>query len=71
MVRRLVEEHVAVHELLVRLVGELDELNAKPSAENFERAAASTLELETFLRSHLGYEEESIGDALGYFGVEI
>lgn len=71
VVRRLAEEHVAVHELLVRLIGELNELNAEPSAENFERAEASTLELEAFLRSHFGYEEESIGDALGYFGVEI
>lgn len=71
VIRRLEEEHVAVHALLVRLIGELNDLNAQPSAENFERAEASTLELEAFLLSHFGYEEESIGDALGYFGVEI
>ncbi|CAN7274508.1 hemerythrin domain-containing protein [Devosia sp. LjRoot16] len=64
---RLRAEHVVVHQLLVRLIDTLGELAAAPGPGRF----ADTLEiyraLERVLLSHLGYEEEAIGDALGYF----
>lgn len=66
---RLRAEHVVVHELLVRLIDALGELAADPGPTRF----ADTLEiyhaLERVLLSHLGYEEDAIGDALGYFDV--
>lgn len=66
---RLRAEHVVVHELLVRLIDSLGELATEPGPSRF----ADTLELyralERVLLSHLGYEEEAIGDALGYFEV--
>lgn len=66
---RLQAEHVVVHELLVRLIDSLGELATEPGPSRF----ADTLELyralERVLLSHLGYEEEAIGDALGYFEV--
>lgn len=66
---RLRAEHVVVHEMLVRLIDALGELATEPGPERF----AATLELyralERVLLSHLGYEEEAIGDALGYFGI--
>ena len=64
---RLRAEHVVVHELLIRLIDALGELALEPGPGRF----ADTLEiyraLERVLLSHLGYEEEAIGDALGYF----
>jgi hypothetical protein len=66
---RLRAEHVVVHELLVRLIDALGNLAAEPGPSRF----ADTLEiyqaLERVLLSHLGYEEEAIGDALGAFDI--
>jgi hemerythrin-like domain-containing protein len=68
---RLAQEHVVVHELLMRLVGALNALAQDPSAEHFADARALNDALERVLLSHLGYEEEEIGDALGYFEVMV
>lgn len=66
---RLAAEHVVVHELLIRLVGALNALIDNPGPENFDAARQINDALERVLLSHLGYEEEEIGDALGYFGI--
>lgn len=64
---RLMAEHVVVHELLMRLIEALGTLADDPSRETFEAATALYDALERVLLSHLGYEEEAIGDAIGYF----
>ena len=66
---RLRAEHVVVHELLVRLITALGELAAEPGTGRFEDTVEIYRALERVLLSHLGYEEEAIGDALGYFGI--
>ncbi|WP_332719689.1 hemerythrin domain-containing protein [Pelagibacterium mangrovi] len=66
---RLQAEHEVVHELLVRLIGALNTLVREPNAENFADAVEVNDALERVLLSHLGYEEDSIGDALGYFNI--
>lgn len=66
---RLRAEHVVVHELLVRLIGALGELAQAPSPQKFDDAVTIYRALERVLLSHLGYEEDAIGDALGYFGI--
>ena len=66
---RLRAEHVVVHELLERLVDALNALAAEPTEARFEDALTVYHALERVLLSHLGYEEEAIGDALGYFGL--
>lgn len=66
---RLVAEHVVVHTLLERLIGALNTLVESPNRENFEDAKTIYEALERVLLSHLGYEEEQIGDALGYYGI--
>lgn len=66
---RLVAEHVVVHELLLRLVEALSVLAREPDDDSFEAAVTLYQALERVLLSHLGYEEDAIGDALGYFGV--
>lgn len=66
---RLTAEHVVVHELLERLVDALNALAAEPSPARFEDARTIYHTLERVLLSHLGWEEEAMGDALGYFGI--
>lgn len=66
---RLKAEHVVVHELLVRLVAALGALAEAPGGDRFDEAVEIYRALERVLLSHLGYEEDAIGDALGYFGV--
>jgi Hemerythrin HHE cation binding domain. len=66
---RLAAEHVVVHQLLERLIDALIALADAPERENFDTAVAVFRALEKVLLSHLGYEEEAIGDALGYFEI--
>jgi hypothetical protein len=68
---RLQAEHVVVHQLLERLIDALIALADAPGPENFAAAAEIFRTLETVLLSHLGYEEDAIGDALGYFEIGV
>ena len=66
---RLTAEHVVVHELLERLIDALNVLATEPTQTRFEEARTVYHALERVLLSHLGWEEEAMGDALGYFGI--
>ena len=66
---RLQAEHVVVHELLERQIAALNLLAREPNAEHFANAKLVFEALERVLLSHLGYEEDQIGDALGYYGL--
>jgi hemerythrin-like domain-containing protein len=66
---RLAAEHVVVHELLERQIEALNAMVTTPSARTFAEAREIYEALERVLASHLGYEEEQIGDALGYFDI--
>ena len=66
---RLTAEHVVVHELLERLVDALNALASEPSETRFHDAREIYHTLERVLLSHLGWEEEAMGDALGYFEI--
>lgn len=66
---RLQAEHGVVHELLVAEIDALNALAAEPNEANFADAREVFEALERVLLSHLGYEEEQIGDALGYYGL--
>jgi hemerythrin-like domain-containing protein len=69
VIDRLKAEHGVVHQLLARLVAALQDLARSPDRQNFDAAVAIYRALERVLLSHLSYEEEEIGDAIGYFGV--
>lgn len=69
VVDRLIAEHEVVHALLLRLIDALNTLARTPNRQNFEAAREINDALERVLLSHLGYEEDSIGDALGYFDI--
>ena len=66
---RLGAEHVVVHELLERLIDALNALAAEPSQSRFDDTKEIYHTLERVLLSHLGWEEDAMGDALGYFGI--
>jgi len=68
---RLQAEHVVVHQLLEQLIDALIALADAPGAARFAAAVAIFRALEKVLLSHLGYEEDAIGDALGYFGIGV
>jgi len=66
---RLQAEHVVVHDLLERQIETLNAMVDDLSAEHFADAVEVFVALERVLLSHLGYEEDQIGDALGYYGL--
>lgn len=68
---RLRAEHVVVHELLERLVDALNAMVGEPTQARFEETRTVYHALERVLLSHLGYEEDAMGDALGYFGIGV
>ncbi|WP_029040669.1 hemerythrin domain-containing protein [Cucumibacter marinus] len=69
--QRLVDEHVVVHALLERLIESLVALIRHQGPEEFAAAREVYDALEKVLLSHFGYEEESIGDALGYYEIGV
>lgn len=66
---RLRAEHVVVHELLLRLIDTLGALAEEPDRSRFDDTVTIYHALERVLLSHLGYEEDAIGDALGAFQI--
>ena len=71
VIDRLIAEHEIVHELLLRLVDASKHLVHDPSPENFASARELYESFETVLLSHLSYEEDEIGDAIGFYDIEL
>jgi len=69
VVDRLIAEHEIVHELLVRLVDASNMLVRDPVPDNFASARELYESFERILLSHLGYEEDEIGDAIGFYNI--
>ena len=67
VVAKLRAEHEVVHELLMRLERAADALVAEPSEARFAEAAAVFRKLEEVIRSHFGYEETELAEAIGYY----
>ena len=67
VVARLKEEHLVVHELLDRLQGASRRLVSEQSETNFSYAEAVFKQLTAVVKSHFGYEETELRDALGKF----
>lgn len=68
---RLIAEHKIVHALLVKLVERINALFEDTSKESFDAVIEVHDALERVLLSHFGYEEEQIGDALGYYNIQV
>lgn len=71
VVGRLVAEHKIVHALLVRLIEVINVLVRDTSKQNFDNVVEVYDALERVLLSHFGYEEKEIGDALGYYNIQV
>ncbi len=67
IVAKLLSEHEVVHELIVRLDRAADALIEDPSDANFAQAAATYRKLEEIVRSHFGYEETELAEAIGFY----
>ena len=67
IVAKLKEEHEVVHELIMRLCRAADALAEAPSEANFIQAGRTFRKLEEIVRSHFGYEETELEEAIGYY----
>ena len=67
IVAKLKAEHEVVHELIIRLGRAADALAVDPSEANFVQAANTFHKLEEVVRSHFGYEETELAEAIGYY----
>ncbi len=71
VVERLMAEHLVVHELIEELEQRAWAYLQNPSAEAFEAAKKTFRDLDTCVRSHFGYEETELEDALSVIDVGI
>ncbi len=71
VVTRLQEEHRVVHELLVRLERASMTLMFDVDQKKFDATRAVFRQLETVVRSHFGYEETQLEEAIGVLGIGI
>ena len=67
VVAKLKAEHEVVHELIIRLSRAADALAEAPSEANFLQAGNTFRKLEEVVRSHFGYEETELAEAIGYY----
>ena len=67
VVAKLLSEHEVVHELIIRLSRAADALAEDPGEANFVQAATIYRKLEEVVRSHFGYEETELAEAIGYY----
>ncbi len=71
VVERLMAEHLVVHELIEELETEARHLIDDPSPASFAATGKTFMDLQTCVRSHFGYEETELEDALGVIDVGI
>ena len=67
VVERLRQEHLVVHELLRRLDDAADKLLQNTSTGNFDEITQVFEQLHKVVKSHFGYEETELRDALGKY----
>ncbi len=68
VIDKLHEEHEVVHALLEWLYSDAVRLVRDPGREAFDEARATFEALERVVRSHFGYEEVELEEALGVYG---
>ena len=71
IVDRLRAEHLVVHEVLERLAAVAHDLAARPDAAQFAEAGAIFDKLWVVVKSHFHYEETTLEEALGHYGVMV
>ncbi len=71
VIERLAAEHLVVHELIEELQHNANFLNQNRDASSFAKLKATFIDLNTAVRSHFGYEETELEDALAIIDVGI
>lgn len=71
VVERLKAEHAVIHALLLRLLEAVDAIDTAPNDAAYQATRDAFTSLEAVLLSHFRYEEDSIGDAMGAFGIGV
>lgn len=69
VIQRLADEHLVIHALLERLETEAIALIEAPRQENFIRVKETFVQLASMVRSHFGYEQAELEEAIGFYGV--
>lgn len=67
IIAKLKSEHEVVHELILRLADAAEALAEDPTDVHFAQAATIFRKLEEVVRSHFGYEETELAEAIGYY----
>ncbi len=71
VIERLIVEHGVIHELLEQLQAAARQLVDRPADEAFARVQKHFSRIESAVRSHFGYEQEELADALGYWNIAV
>ncbi|TRW96791.1 hemerythrin domain-containing protein [Paracoccus sp. M683] len=69
VIDRLIAEHDLIHHQIHELANAAEALARDPGQSAFDAVEATYAPLERSIRSHFGYEESQIGDALGAAGL--
>lgn len=68
VIAKLRAEHEVVHALIKALVQRAIAFHKAPNMETLTAVREALDHMEAVLRSHFGYEEEALEEALGYYG---
>jgi iron-sulfur cluster repair protein YtfE (RIC family) len=71
VIDRLGQEHDVIHELLLALHAGAVHAAQQPGHETFADLKDAFLALDRVVRSHFGYEQEELEEALGYYDVPV
>lgn len=66
VIEQLIAEHMVIHELIDRMADQSKALSQAASHETYEALKSTFLTLLEIVRSHFGYEETELQEALGY-----
>lgn len=67
VVERLKQEHEVIHTVLIALSRNVAAISSNPGRETFEDAKGTFLILDRVVRSHFGYEQTELEEALGFY----
>lgn len=67
VVERLMEEHAVIHGLIEKMATEAEAIVRAPDAASFAALKSTFGTLVAMVRSHFGYEQTELEEALGYY----
>jgi len=71
VVERLAEEHLVIHAMIERLQEDAAALMRSQDADTFARLRETFAQLAATVRSHFGYEQTELEEAIGFHGIAI